>query len=99
MGKRKEFTGTVVSDKMQKTVIVKVLRISKHPKYARIMKSHNKYKVHDEKGVAKLGDTVRIEETKPLSKDKHFRVLKVIKKAEATHIQIDEEQILRIAQD
>ena len=91
MGKRKEFTGTVVSDKMQKTVIVKVLRISKHPKYSRIMKSYNKFKAHDEKGIAKSGDTVRIEETKPLSKDKHFRVLEVIKKAEAANIQIVEE--------
>ncbi|PIP18654.1 MAG: 30S ribosomal protein S17 [Candidatus Omnitrophica bacterium CG08_land_8_20_14_0_20_41_16] len=95
MGERKEFTGTVVSDKMQKTVIVKVLRISKHPKYSRIMKSYNKFKAHDEKGAAKLGDIVRIEETRPLSKDKHFRVLEVIKKAEASDIQIDEEQILK----
>ena len=90
MGKRKEFTGVVVSDKMQKTVIVKVLRISKHPKYSRIMKSYNKFKAHDEKGSVKLGDTVRIEETRPLSKDKRFRVLEVIKKIEASDIQIDE---------
>ena len=90
MGKRKEFTGEVVSDKMQKTVVVKVLSISKHPKYSRIMKSHNKFKAHDEKGMAKLGDTVRIEETRPLSKDKHFRVLEVVKKAEAPDIVIDD---------
>ncbi|MFA5287260.1 MAG: 30S ribosomal protein S17 [Candidatus Omnitrophota bacterium] len=90
MGKRKELTGLVVSDKMQKTVVVKVLSISKHPKYSRIMKSHNKFKAHDEKGIAKLGDTVRIEETRPLSKDKRFRVLKVVKKAEAANIAIDD---------
>jgi small subunit ribosomal protein S17 len=90
MGKRKEFIGLVVSDKMQKTVVVKVLRISKHPKYSRIMKSYNKFKAHDEKGIAKLGDTVRIEETRPLSKDKRFRVLGVVKKAEAPDIAIDE---------
>ena len=86
MGNRKEFTGVVVSDKMQKTVVVKVLRISKHPKYSRIMKSYNKFKAHDEKGIAKTGDTVRIEETRPLSKDKRFRVLEVVSKAEAPDI-------------
>jgi small subunit ribosomal protein S17 len=90
MGKRKELIGLVVSDKMQKTVVVKALRISKHPKYSRIMKSHNKFKAHDEKSIAKLGDTVRIEETRPLSKDKRFRVLEVVKKAEAPDIVIDE---------
>jgi small subunit ribosomal protein S17 len=90
MGKRKEFIGVVVSDKMKKTVVVKVARISKHPKYSRIMKIFNKFKSHDEKGFAKMGDTVRIEETKPISKDKRFRVLEVIKKAEAPEIQIVE---------
>jgi small subunit ribosomal protein S17 len=92
MGKRREFIGEVVSDKMQKTVVVKVITISKHPKYSRIMKSHNKFKAHNEEGVAKLGDTVRIEETRPLSKDKRFRVLEVVKKAQAAHVHhIDEE--------
>ncbi len=83
MGKRKEFTGTVISDKMQKTVVVRVMRMSKHAKYSRVAKSYNKFKAHDEAGMAKLGDTVRIEETRPLSKDKHFRVLEVIKKAQS----------------
>lgn len=81
MGKRKEFIGTVTSDKMQKTVIVRVLQMSKHPKYSRIMRSYNKFKAHDEKSVAKTGDTVRIEETRPLSKDKRFRVVGIVKKA------------------
>ena len=91
MGKRKEFIGTVVSAKMQKTVVVKVLVMKKHPKYSRIMKSYNKFKAHDELGVAKLGDTVRIQETRPLSKDKRFRVLEIIKKASAADIQIIDE--------
>ena len=92
MGKRKEFTGTVVSDKMQKTVIVRVKQMSKHAKYGRVARSYNKFKAHDEQGVAKLGDTVRIEETRPLSKDKHFRVLEVVKKAQgADKIEIKEE--------
>jgi len=82
----------VVSDKMQKTVVVRVLQMSKHPKYSRVARSFNKFKAHDEAKVAKLGDTVVIEETRPLSKDKHFRVLSVVKKAqEADKIVIKEE--------
>lgn len=80
MGKRKEFTGTVLSDRMKKTIIVRVTRVSKHPKYARITKSYNKYKVHDEKNSAKIGDIVRIEETRPLSKDKRFRLVEILQK-------------------
>ena len=82
MGKRKEFIGVVVSDKMQKTVVVRVTLITKHTKYSRVAKSFNKFKAHDEKGIAKIGDTVRIEETRPLSKDKRFRVVQILKKAE-----------------
>jgi|EPASupsiteSAE347_1022098.scaffolds.fasta_scaffold01111_22 small subunit ribosomal protein S17 len=92
MGKRKEFIGTVISNKMQKTVVVRVMRISKHSKYSRIAKIFNKFKAHDEKGIAKFGDTVKIEETRPLSKDKHFRVTEVIKKvSEAAKIEVKEE--------
>jgi len=91
MGKRKEFTGLVVSDKMQNTVVVKVLQLSKHPKYSRIMKIYNKFKA-DNKGVAaKEGDTVRIEETRPISKDKRFRVVEVVKKAQVLHVEELEE--------
>ena len=81
MGKRKEFVGIVTSDKMQKTVIVRTARLAKHPKYKRIIRRFNKFKAHDEKGVAKLGDVVRIQETRPLSKDKRFRLIEVIKRA------------------
>jgi len=90
MGKRKQFIGTVISDKMQKTVVVRVLRMSKHAKYSRVARSYNKFKAHDEKGIAKLGDSVAIEETRPISKNKHFRVLKVVKKAEGPKIEIKE---------
>jgi len=86
MGKRKEFTGTVISDRMHKTIIVRVARMSKHPKYSRIIKKYNKFKVHDEKNAAKTGDTVRIEETRPLSKDKRFRLIEVLKKG---HIAVE----------
>ncbi|TRZ49555.1 30S ribosomal protein S17 [bacterium] len=91
MGRRKEFTGTVVSDKMQKTAIVRVTLITKHPKYGRVVKHYNKFKVHDEKKVAKVGDTVRIQETRPLSKDKRFRIVEVIKKVELPEIELKEE--------
>jgi small subunit ribosomal protein S17 len=91
MGKQKEFTGTVISTKMQKTALVRVMQMAKHSRYARIMKSYNKYKAHDEKGIAKVGDTVLIIETRPLSKDKHFRIAEVIKKAQGRGIALKEE--------
>jgi small subunit ribosomal protein S17 len=91
MGERKEFTGTVTSDKMQKTVVVMVTRITKHPKYGRMVKQYNKFKAHDEKGIAKIGDAVKIEETRPLSKDKRFRLVEVIKKVEIPQIELKEE--------
>lgn len=81
MGKRKEFIGTVISDRMQKTIIVKTMRKVKNPKYGRMIKKYNKYKAHDEKNIAKIDDIVRIEETRPLSKDKRFRLVEVLKKA------------------
>ncbi|MFH1190753.1 MAG: 30S ribosomal protein S17 [Candidatus Omnitrophota bacterium] len=86
MGKQKEFTGVVISDKMQKTVVVKTMHLTRHAKYSKTVKLHNKFKAHDEKGVAKLGDTVIIVETRPLSKDKRFRVKQVLKKAQNAHI-------------
>lgn len=82
MGKRKEFKGIVISDKMQKTIIVRIMHLKKHPKYGRIIRKYNKFKVHDEKNIAKIGDIVRIQETRPLSKDKRFRLIEVIKKSE-----------------
>ncbi len=91
MGKRKDFIGEVISDKMQKTVIVRILQMGKHAKYSRISRTHIKFKVHDAQGIAKLGDIVEIEETRPLSKDKHFRVLKVVKKAKVLHIDLKED--------
>jgi len=93
MGKQKEFTGIVVSDKMQKTVVVKTMHLTRHAKYSKIIKLHNKFKAHDEKGIAKLGDMVRIVETRPLSKDKRFIVKEVIKKAEKTHVAGIEESL------
>ena len=92
MGKRKTYTGTVVSAKMQKTAVVKVEDMAKHAKYGRIMRVHNKFKVHDENSVAKPNDVVLIEETRPLSKDKHFRLVKVLKAATIGPVEIKGEE-------
>lgn len=71
---KKQFQGIVISDKMKKTVVVEVERIKAHPKYKKRFKVHKKYKAHDEKGEYKAGDKVIIEECRPLSKDKRWRV-------------------------
>ena len=73
---KKQLTGIVVSDKSQKTVVVKVERIKEHPKYKKRYKVHKKYKAHDEKGEYHVGDRVVIEECRPLSKEKRWRVVK-----------------------
>ncbi|MBI2120560.1 MAG: 30S ribosomal protein S17 [Parcubacteria group bacterium] len=72
---RKTLKGIVVSDKMQKTVVVEVNRFVKHPKYGKYMKQSKKYKAHDESNTYKIGDKVSIEETRPISKDKSFKVV------------------------
>lgn len=72
---KKILQGKVISDKMQKTVVVEVERIKEHPKYKRRFKVHKKYKAHDEKGEYKVGDKVAIEECKPISKDKTWKVI------------------------
>lgn len=84
MGSRKEFIGKVLSAKMQKTVVVSVVQSGKHPKYGKVIKKYNKFKVHSEKNDIKVGDLVKIEETKPISKDKRFRLVEIIRKAAAT---------------
>jgi len=72
---KKKLQGIVVSDKMQKTAVVLVERVKEHPKYKRRYKIHKKYKAHDENKEYKVGDKVIIEETAPISKDKHFKVI------------------------
>ena len=72
---KKTLKGIVVSDKMDKTIVVKVTRFVEHPKYGKRVKKSKKYKVHDEKNEKKVGDTVEIEETRPISKDKKFKVI------------------------
>ena len=75
---KKKLKGTIVSDKMQKTVVVKVERIKEHPKYKRRYRVSKKYKAHIEKGDFKVGDEVIIKECRPISKDKKWRVVKKI---------------------
>ena len=72
----KELTGTVVRSKMQKTIVVEVTRLAPHPMYNKVMKRRKRYVVHDEKSVAKVGEKVRIVETKPISKTKHFALIR-----------------------
>jgi small subunit ribosomal protein S17 len=91
MGKQKEFTGVVISDKMQKTVVVRTMHLTRHAKYSKTVKLYNKFKAHDEKGIAKIGDTVSILETRPLSKDKRFIVKKVLQKVQSTQVALPEE--------
>jgi small subunit ribosomal protein S17 len=80
-GIRKTRIGRVVSDKMQKTVVVEVSRRGKHPVYKKIVRHSARYKAHDERGEAHVGDTVLIAETRPISKDKRWRLVRVVEKA------------------
>lgn len=78
---RKEYVGKVVSDKMEKTIVVEIRTTREHPKYKKRLKYSTKFKAHDENNTAKEGDIVRIMETRPVSKDKRFRLVEVIEEA------------------
>lgn len=78
--RRKERIGVVISDKMDKTITVRVDRVAHHPVYSKLVRMATKFKAHDEKNQAKEGDTVRIHETRPMSKTKRWRLVEVIKK-------------------
>jgi len=80
-GIRKLREGVVVSDKMQKTIVVAVQRQVQHRKYKKFLRARKTYKVHDEKNECKVGDRVRIEETRPLSRDKRWRLEAVLERA------------------
>jgi small subunit ribosomal protein S17 len=79
--RRKERTGEVISNKMAKTIIVRVERRFPHPRFKKIVRSYKKYYAHDEKSEAKPGDIVRIEETRPLSRLKRWRLVAIIERA------------------
>jgi len=91
MPRVKELIGTVTSDKMQKTIIVRIMHRAKHPVYSRIIKRYNKFKVHDEKKIARVGDVVKITATRPLSKEKSYRLTGIVKKAVISQIALKDE--------
>ncbi len=78
---RKTKIGVVVSDKMQKTCVVSVVSNVKHPLYKKVVKVTKKFKVHDENNECKVGDTIEIMETRPISKTCHFRLLRIVERA------------------
>lgn len=78
-----EKTGVVSSDKMNKTRVVIVEKISRHPVYKKIIRKKNKFYVHDEANVSKIGDIVRIQQTRPLSKTKRWNLIEIIKKEQS----------------
>jgi small subunit ribosomal protein S17 len=77
-GKRRTKVGRVVSDKMDKTVVVSVERLRRHPIYKRVVRLSSKFKVHDEDNAAHVGDTVRIEESRPLSAEKRWKLVEIV---------------------
>ena len=78
---RKERVGVVVSNKMDKSIIVQIVRKYKHPVYGKFVRKSNKFVAHDEKNECNIGDTVRITETRPLSKRKNWRLVEIIERA------------------
>lgn len=78
--RRKTLVGVVTSDKMEKTVVVTVERVTRHPLYGKVVKTSKKYKAHNENNEAKMGDTVRICECRPISKDKTFFVQEILER-------------------
>ena len=83
-GVRKERKGVVVSDKMDKTIVVRVTRRIRHPLYGKEMSQSRKFHVHDEANEAKIGDTVRIVESRPLSRLKRWRLVEIVERANPT---------------
>jgi len=80
---RREFVGEVVSNKMQKTVVVVVKRFVRHHRYGKVLRRVTRLKAHDEKNECQIGDRVRLVEARPLSKDEHFRVVQIVEKSRA----------------
>jgi len=79
---RKTRVGKVTSDKMQKTVVVQVENLRRHPLYGKVVRQSSRFKAHDENNSCHIGDVVRIVETRPLSRDKRWRVVEIIQKAD-----------------
>lgn len=88
----KVLSGVVTSDKMTDTIVVEVGRYSKHPKYGKFIRNRKKYKVHDEGNTAGIGDKVKIIETRPISKDKKFKLTEIISKAPYSVDEVNEDK-------
>ena len=86
----KERVGTVTSDRMQKTIVVRVDGLTRHPKYGRVLGSARSFKAHDEQREAHVGDVVRIVETRPLSKDKRWRLVEILKRAPKQVVELND---------
>ncbi|GBL39044.1 MAG: 30S ribosomal protein S17 [Nitrospiraceae bacterium] len=84
VSKRREWVGRVVSNKMDKTVVVEIERSVIHPLYRKVLRRVTKFKAHDEANACKVGDRVRMIETRPISKDKHMRVIEVVEKGQGS---------------
>ena len=81
-GHRKERVGDVISDKMNKTIVVRVKRRFQHPRFKKVVTAYSKFYAHDEKNEAKVGDRVRIQETRPLSKTKCWRLVEIVERTQ-----------------
>jgi small subunit ribosomal protein S17 len=91
-GLRKERSGVVISNRMQKTVVVSVVRTVMHPKYKKYLRRRTRVKVHDEKNECRVGDRVVIVQSRPLSRDKRWRVSKILERAKTTETQPSTEE-------
>ena len=85
-GQGRELVGSVVSAKMDKTAVVEVERLARHPMYEKVMRLRKKYKAHDEENACRLGDIVRIVESRPLSREKRWRVEEILERSELTEV-------------
>lgn len=81
---RKEVVGEVIRNTMQKTVVVAVTEVLQHPQYGKVIRRTSRYKAHDEKQVCRIGDRVRLVETRPLSKEKRWRVTEIVERRRGT---------------
>jgi small subunit ribosomal protein S17 len=89
-------TGKVVSDKMDKTVVVLVQTLRRHPAYKKVVRRSARFKAHDEKNACKVGDTVKIVETRPMSKDKRWRVVEILRSKEVVEMGPIQEEELKL---
>ena len=85
-GQGRELVGSVVSAKMEKTAVVEVERLARHPLYEKVMRLRKKYKAHDENNECRPGDLVRIVESRPLSRDKRWRVVEILERSELSEV-------------